>query len=260
MRLITTMSHEKLSRYKIYLAGILMACSLPVFALTPTEQKQVDHLKQLFKQDNTHAIAQSIRYPLQRETPIPAIHNAKEMEKRFDQVFDAQLKQDIRHSKPSQWSAMGWRGLMLDGGKVWFDGEKITAVNYSSKAEQQYKLELTAAQKQRLHPSLKSFKTPVLAFKTKSFNVRIDELDNGKYRYASWKAGQKQSAQPSLVLNNGTVVFDGSGGNHAYIFKNGAYTYTAARNVLGTSNSPEVNLIVKRGANAILNQDGTLSQ
>lgn len=243
---------------KIYLACILTVCSMPVFALTAAEQKQVDHLVQLFKQNNKSAIAQSIRYPLQREEPIPEIKNAKEMMNRFDQVFDAELKQDISHSKPSQWTAMGGRGLMLDNGKIWFDGKRITAVNYSSQAEQHYKHELTAAQKQQLHPSLRSFKAPVLAFKTQSFNIRIDELSNGKYRYAAWKAGQKQSEKPALVLNNGTVEFDGSGGNHHYLFKNGAYSYVVERNILAESTTPDVYLTVKRADTAILEQAGSI--
>ena len=120
------------------------------FALTDSEQKQVDHLVMLFKQNHPQKIALSIQYPLQREAPIPAIQNTAEMEKRFNQVFDAQLKQDIANSQLSQWSSMGWRGLMLDNGKVWLDGGKITAVNYSSKAERQYKQDLLAQQKQQL--------------------------------------------------------------------------------------------------------------
>lgn len=260
MRLITSLNHPQSIITKIGLATILTACSLPIFALTPTEQKQIDHLQQLFKQNNTSAISQSIRYPLQREEPVPAVLNAKEMEKRFNQIFDAQLKQDISRSKPNQWNAMGWRGLMLDGGKVWFDGEKITAINYSSKAEQQYKLELIGVQKQQLHPSLRSFKAPVLAFKTKSFKVRIDELSDGKYRYASWKIGQKQSDQPALVIKNGRVEFDGSGGNHAYLFKNGAYSYTVERMVLGTGKTPEIYLTVKRADTAILKQAGSIAK
>ena len=229
-----------------------------VFALTDSEQKQVDHLVMLFKQNHPQKIALSIQYPLQREAPIPAIQNTAEMEKRFNQVFDAQLKQDIANSQLSQWSSMGWRGLMLDNGKVWLDGGKITAVNYSSKAEQQYKQDLIAQQKQQLHPSLQKFRAPVFSFNTQSFMVRIDELSSGQYRYASWKANQKQAAKPSLILNQGSVTFDGSGGNHYYTFKSGSNIYTVERIVMGENTAPEVILRVKQRNKIILNQTGKL--
>jgi len=243
---------------RILAASLLMASSQPAFALNPAEQKQVEHIIQLFKQNNAQAIAQSIQYPLNREAPLPAIQNAKEMQQRFAQVFDAQLKQDIAQSKFSQWDAVGWRGIMLDSGKVWMSEGKITAVNYSSPAEQQLKKQLIAQQKQSLHPSLRSFKAPVFSFATQSFAVRIDELPNGQYRYASWKAGQAQSAKPALVLNKGTVQFDGSGGNHHYDFKSGSYSYTVERNIMGASETPEVNLTVKQAGKVILNQAGSL--
>lgn len=240
------------------MTSILLACSIPAFALTAEEQKQVNHLTQLFKQNDVQAISQSIRYPLPREAPIPSIENAKEMQKRFSQVFDAKLKQDIARSTHSQWSSVGWRGLMLDDGKVWFDGEKITAVNYSSKAEQQLKQQLISKQKNHLHASLQSFKAPIFSFKTQSFQVRIDELSNGKYRYASWKLNQPQSTKPDLILNQGTVQFDGSGGNHSYHFKSGPYRYTIERTILGENNTAPVRLIVEHSGKTILNQAGTL--
>lgn len=244
--------------YKAALAVIIAIGSTSAFALTNSEQQQVNRIIQNFKQNNQRAIIQNIRYPLQREAPIPAIQSVADMEKRFNQVFDTQLKQDIAHSKLSQWSSMGWRGLMLDEGKVWLDGGKITAVNYSSKAEQQYKQNLIAQQKRQLHPSLQKFKAPVFSFKTLSFMVRIDELSNGQYRYASWKANQKQVAKPSLILNQGSVTFDGSGGNHHYTFKSGSYLYTVERNIMGEKTTPEVALQVKQHNKTILNQAGKL--
>lgn len=244
--------------HNIAVLSALMACSMSVFALTATEQKQVNHIVQLFKQNNPQAISQSIQYPLKREAPLPAVRNAKEMQSRFNQIFDAQLKKDISQSKPNQWDAVGWRGIMLDNGKVWIEGNKIIAVNYSSPAEQQLKQKLIVQQKHKLHPSLSNFKQPVLNFKTKSFLIRIDELNNGQYRYASWQAGQPQSAKPALVLNKGSVYYDGSGGNHHYVFKSGNYTYTVERNLIGANETPEVSLMVQQAEKVILNQSGYL--
>ena len=243
---------------KIIITSVLLASSMSVVALTIAEQKQVDHLISLFKQNNVPAISQSIRYPLTREAPIPTVENAQEMQKRFNQIFDAELRQKIVHSSPQQWDSVGWRGMMFDGGKIWFDGEKITAVNYSSKAEQQLKQQLISNQKQHLHSSLRSFKEPKFSFTTKSFQVRIDQLNNGQYRYASWKINQPQSTKPDLILNQGSVKFDGSGGNHYYIFNSGSYRYTIERNVIGANDTAPVRLIVTQSKKVILDQSGKI--
>ena len=84
---------------KIIITSVLLASSMSVLALTTAEQKQVDHLISLFKQNNVPAISQSIRYPLTREAPIPTVENAQEMQKRFNQIFDAELRQKIVHLK-----------------------------------------------------------------------------------------------------------------------------------------------------------------
>ena len=244
---------------KIIFSGLCISISAHVFALTETEQKQVNQLVQLFQKNDVQKISQQIRYPLIREVPIPAIQNDAEMQKHFHQVFDQKLMQKIAKSKDSQWTSMGWRGLMLDGGTIWFDGSKITAVNYSSVKEQQIKLQYIEQQKRALHTSLKTFKAPIFSFKTKGFLVRIDEMPNGKYRYASWKVYQQQSDKPSLVLNNGKVTFEGSGGNHHYDFVSGTHRYIVERMVLGSSNeTPELTLAVTQRGKTILKQTGKL--
>ncbi len=226
--------------------------------LTPLQQKQVQHIINLFKKNDVNAITQSISYPLQREEPIPSINNATEMKKRFSQIFDTKLSKQIANSKLSQWSDMGWRGVMFDQGMVWLGDDKITAINYSSPAEQSYKNQLISAQKQKLYPTLKNFKAPIFQFKTAKFQIRIDEISQGKYRYASWAINQSQSTKPDLIINNGIVTMDGSGGNHFYTFKSGTYQYIVFRNLLGSSNTPDVSLSVTKNGKEILHQNGQL--
>ncbi|ULT26933.1 hypothetical protein KUH03_08975 [Sphingobacterium sp. E70] len=66
--------------------------------------------------------------------------------------------------------------------------------------------------KDYVHSSLKQFKNPVYTIRTEKYLIRIDELANGKYRYASWKIGNKENAQPDIIINNGELEFGGSGG------------------------------------------------
>lgn len=245
---------------KKIILSLLLLSNHAAFAesLNANEQKEIQDIINLFKKNDQNAITNSIRYPLMREEPIPSIDNKAQMKQRFNQVFDQKLVKNIANSKLSQWQSVGWRGIILDSGAIWVSGRKITAVNYSSDAEQLYKQQLITIQKQKLHPSLKTFKAPELQFKTAKFQVRIDQMSNEKYRYASWAHNQAQSQKPDLILDNGQVVMDGSGGNHHFIFKSGAYKYIVYRNILGTSETPDVTLEVSKNGKTVLSQAGTL--
>ena len=151
---------------------------------------------------------------------------------------------------------------MLNNGAVWMansDG-KITSVNYQSDFEKKLRKDLIAKEKENLHSSLKTFESPTYKIKTKNYLIRIDELANHKYRYASWKIGKKESSKPDLILDNGELKFQGSGGNHTITFDNNNYTYKIYRNRLGTRDSPDITLTVEKDGKIILTQDGTLEK
>ena len=226
--------------------------------LTPNQKADVDHIIQLFQHPNPEAIAKNIEYPLQRQYPIPSVENSTEFTERFKQIFDQTLILNIAQSKPSQWTDMGWRGVMLDNGKVWLQNNKISAINYQSDVEKNIQKRLIQQQSNMLHSSLKKFEQPVMVFKTTKYLIRIDALKNGQYRYASWKIGKSQASKPDLVLNHGQIQFDGSGGNHHYQFKSGAYIYIVDRNVLSPDDTADVFLRVEKNHKSILNEDGRL--
>ena len=117
---------------------------------------------------------------------------------------------------------------------------------------------LISEQKERLHLSLKSFKNPIYKFKTKHYLIRIDELENGKYRYASWKNNQNETAKLDIVLPDGILEFSGSGGNHTITFKKGNFRYIVYRFQIGTSDTLEISLSVEENNKEILNEDGQL--
>jgi len=117
---------------------------------------------------------------------------------------------------------------------------------------------LIRAGKAALHPSLREYKEPVYLVTTKTYRIRIDEISNGFYRYASWKKEKATSARPDLTINNGTVDMQGSGGNHVFIFTNGRYKYEIYRTYLREAGSAAVSLIVYLNGKMILRQDGEL--
>lgn len=222
----------------------------------------INHVIELFKQRNIENLSNIVEFPLQREYPIPSIKNEKEFKQRFSEVFDNTLIEKIVNSKIKQWDEVGYRGIMLDNGIIWIESSngKIIAVNYQSDLEKKLKKDLIAKEKERVHSSIKNFESPLYKIKTKKYLIRIDQLTNSKYRYTSWKIGEKESSKPDLILNNGQWEFEGSGGNSVITFSNKNYSYKVYRNIIGEDNAADITLEVEKGGRIILTEDGTLME
>lgn len=214
----------------------------------------------LYKEKDIDGIANKIRFPLYRQYPIPPINNKEEFKKRFSEVFDQVLIDKIANSKINQWSEVGWRGIMLDNGVLWMENSDgvITTVNYQSDFEKNLRNDLITKEKDGLHASLKTFQNPVYRIKTNKYLIRIDELTDYKYRYASWKVDEKESSKPDIIIENGQRESLGSGGNYVINFINGIYSYKVYRNILGEVNSPDITLVIEKNEEIILTTDGTI--
>lgn len=228
--------------------------------LKDSEVASIQVLIDLFKEKDVKQIANHISYPLKREYPIPSIKNKEEFIQRFSEVFDNVLIEKVANSKIEQWSEVGWRGIMFDNGSVWMGNSDgiITTVTYQSATEKEMLTDLVKNQKENLHSSLNNFEKPTYKIRTKKYLVRIDELANEKYRYASWKVTDKESSKPELIINGGKIVFSGSGGNHVITFANGNYVYKVYRNVIGTKDSADITLEIEQDGKTILSENGTL--
>ena len=211
-----------------------------VLALDEKYYSTVEPVINAFKSENKRVISALIEYPINRRKPLEPIRNETEFLARFDEVFDEKLMSIISNSKKEEdWNSVGWRGLTLKNGLIWINSTgKITAINYESSTEENIKEELIKKQKLTLHKSIRSYKEPVLEWKTKKFHIRIDEVENNNYRYTSWSLSKKTSVRPDIVLFSNVVVFDGSGGNHHFVFKSGKYKYLCYINRLGTNETP----------------------
>lgn len=233
----------------------------PTFAQSLDSAKVADiqTLISLFANRDIDKISNIVTYPLQRQYPIPPITNREEFRKRFDQVFDKEIINIISQSKIEQWEIVGYRGIMLNNGILWIDEDgNIIALNYQSDFEKQQLKSIIEKDKANLYLSLKSFYLPIHKIETKNYLLRIDRLHNNTYRYASWKKGKRESEKPDLILYNGEIDIQGSGGNHIFTFIEGKYKYIIYRNLVGTSDTPEINLIVKKNKRIILNENGYL--
>ena len=247
-------------KYKILILLLLIFnLSFAQNNLDKTEIENIQKLINLFKTKNVDGISKVITYPLNREYPIPSVKNEADLKKRFNQIFDKTIVDEISNSKIDQWSEVGWRGIMLNSGDLWIESDgKIKALNYQSHFELTQKKNLIRNDKSKLHSSLKTFKSPTYKIQTKSYLIRIDELANEKYRYASWKIGKSETSKPDLILTNGTVRMEGSGGNHTIIFKKGEYNYEIYRGIIGEKGAPDISLTVEKNKKKILYQAGKL--
>jgi len=224
---------------------------------------EIDSIKaviNLFREKDIDRISNKISYPIYRQYPIPPIKDQKEFIKRFNEIFDQILIDKIANSKISQWSEVGLRGIMLDDGDLWMENSDglITNINYQSDFEKNFRTRMIAKETDNLHTSLKTFQSPIYKIKTNKYLIRIDELTDYKYRYASWKVDEKETSKPDIVLNNGQWEQQGSGGNHVINFVNGIYTYKVYRNIMGEGNSPDITLEIEKNGKIILTTDGTL--
>jgi hypothetical protein len=103
---------------------------------------------------------------------------------------------------------------------------------------------------------LNDFKNHKVFMQTKKFKVLIDQLEDGSYRYASWPKSKTISDEPDLILKGGTVDYQGSGGNHMYVFANGDYTYKCYMNVLGKTHD-DAFLTVIQNEKVIVDHEAT---
>jgi hypothetical protein len=264
-----TVVHQKNHQNeKVAVSGRQNVKVAPAHPSSYSEQNTLEHeeivsikkLIELFKKVDVEGISNKISYPLNRDYPIPSIRNKEEFIQRFHEVFDQKLIDNIAQSDISQWTEVGWRGIMLDNGVVWmsFQPGFISAINYQSKREKNIQAELIRKDKEQLHATLRNFKSPVYKIQTEKFLIRIDELSENSYRYVSWKAGADEAILPDLVLKNGICEMQGSGGNHEFTFVNDIHTYKVRRNILGERDSPEVTIQVEKRGEIIFITPGSL--
>ena len=244
-------------RYNRIIKQVMAVLSITIFInqLCPGQELKREEIQAItnfinyVKEDKKEAIAAIVSYPLKREYPIPSIKDKQDFVKKYEQIFDSTLIELIITSDPlKDWDKMGWRGIMLGQGEVWIDYDgKIIAINYQSLEERELRKSLLKSDKSKLHSSLAFFKGPVCILETPKTRIRIDEVSDNNFRYASWPLGKPMSEKPDNILRNGTISISGTGGNHSYLFKYGELLYECYISVLGTSDSAPATVTISKG-------------
>ena len=173
------------------------------------------------------SVSNLVYYPLERKYPLPPVKNKQDFLDRYEDIFDSKLQQEIINSNPlTDWSGMGFNGIMLHNGTLWIDYDgMLFRLNYQSEKESRMRKKIIEAERKTLHESIQAYEQPILIMETSTYKIRIDDLGNENYRYASWKLDNKINDKPDLILTDGSILAYGSGGNHAYIFTNGNFRY-----------------------------------
>jgi hypothetical protein len=214
-------------------------------------------LQEAVKRNNPLELAGFFSFPYRMRHPVPNIRTAEEFVVRIDEVLDETLRQQIVDADPEEDVAlMGWRGIMLGSGLVWFREHelRIFAINHRTDAFQNHRDRIINQQKRELHPSLRTFVQPELEQLTHSFRIRVDRMEGNTFRYAAWPRTRPVAEKPSLVIEGGEIEFYGSGGNHEYVFTNGSYRYVVGVNHVGLRTSSPGEITVSLGNEQILYQ------
>lgn len=200
-----------------------------------------------FRMHQYTAIAKRVELPLKRMKPLSPIKDLEAMERSFNVIFENKFISEILNSDiDKDWSAIGDKGVMFKNGLLWLSYEgKITAVNYESKAERVASVILTESDKNSLHPSLQVFDKRIWEAKINNeHRVRLDKIDEG-FRVSLWFKSNSKNQIPDVILNNGTITYDGSGGNHFYKFTNpiSKTVYRIDVTVIGKEGGHELTII-----------------
>lgn len=173
-------------------------------------------------------VAKLVHYPFEIVYPIPPIKDEEEFVNRFDEVFSEELIDAIVNSKDDDWSAVGWRGIMLHNGDLWLDySGYLCHVNRLSPLAVSIQKRCFDEIKNAIHESLREFEKPVFAMNEKQLLYRVDYLGDDNYRLALWENEPlTMSRKPDLIINDGIMEIEGSMGNQIYRFQKDGRTYT----------------------------------
>ena len=247
----------------IIIATLIATVTTTLGQNSELKKEQVESIQKLiniFKTKNKTKIADLISYPLRREYPLKDVKDKNDLILRFDDVFDKEFIDHVAKSKITDWSEVGWRGIMLDNGTLWIDNDgKIMTVNYQSPKEKQLLANAIQADKNQLPKSLQQFEKPLYLIFTKNYKIRIDEKSESIYRYAAWKIKNSKS-EPDIIIENGVLEFQGSSGNHTIMFKNNGYIYLVSINKIGAVDTHDATLEVSKQEKAILTEEGTIKR
>ena len=160
---------------------------------------------------NAKKLASMITFPIPRIYPLHDIKDAKELTRRFNEIFDKSFRKEMGRQKMSKWENYGYRGYRYgDHGDLWVSDE-LYLINYYSLQECQRYYELTEEELNSLHDTLRSEEwQPYCCFKSsKGEVIRVDLARRKKYSRKNQHVEPSALASPQLqpIKLRGDEVF-----------------------------------------------------
>jgi hypothetical protein len=142
-------------------------------------------------------------------------------------VFDQKLIDEIANSSAQDdWKSFGWRGIYFLRERVIIDYDgKLYWCSYKTKDRIELEDKLLTKDRNNLYEPLKNFKSNIGSYVSKTYNIRLDKMDDNSIRCIFWNKQQTQSEEPVFILLNGKEHVEGSIGDTYIIFKNNSKIY-----------------------------------
>jgi hypothetical protein len=210
-------------------------CNLSVFG--GTDRHAFDafdaRLRSAAKGDDPSAFADLVTYPIRvnRDRRSRMVRSRQELASDAARIFTASVRKDIASQQGFFCRDIG---LMYGAGTVW-----VSVVPAAGGQPERYAVS-TVNVPEDDPTQIPSRTAPELKLKcvAPANTVLVEDLGD-TFRYRSWRSGQPLTAKPDLMLERGTVTFEGTGPcEHAiYTFKNGDTTYEVSE--LGCTDGSE---------------------
>lgn len=241
-------------RFFLVLSSVFFLLTSSAFAQQISTEFKADadaaiKFQQALKDDDKKAVANLIYYPLEREYPLPPIKTADDFVSHWGEYFDANITKEILAVKPEQ---IGWRGVQLVHGLVWFKDAKVFKIHYRTSEFEKVFEEAKEKEGQSINSEARGYTNLLLTCNTKTKLIRV-QRHGDVIRYFVWKRGASLTEKPELNLI-GDYLPDGNGGNGHYTFKNHDYSYVVEDIVLCEDPICHKKLIINKNDNEISNQ------
>ena len=203
--------------------ALVLFCGVAAFAADDVYQpdfQAAQSLQKALKANDRAAVARLMEFPMRLDYPLPPIKTTGEFLAHWDEFFDKGITAQLLHEAPAE---VGWRGVMIGGGLVWFNNGRVFGFNPRTAAYQKRWDDAKKQEAAALYPSLRGYTKVAVICSTKTKHIRIQQYGND-YRYFVWPKGTNMSVKPELELK-GDMRPDGNGGDETYTFKNNGFRY-----------------------------------
>ena len=216
-------------KYSLFILSFLLAHtaipqSNPRFFIY---KPNVDSLVKWVKNKEVKKITNKVIYPLNRKYPLPDIKTQNDFIAYYDTIFDDSLSTILTSATSEEnWVYMKDKGVKLNSGIIWFSHDiDFSVINYMSKAEIIKRQQLIQNDRNNVHTSLRGFIEPVMKIKTPRHIIRIDRMNNNRFRYSAWTLDDSTSNKPKFIINQGLEIQSHSELCPFYKFKLNELTY-----------------------------------